>query len=380
MSADFYYPRQGLAATFADNLLGGGIVNYSSGLFLAAPRRTGKSSFLRRDLTPILRERGVAVIYVDLWEDRSRDPSDLLRAGLIAAQQDLAGWVRKATRGLRPKKVSIPGLGDIDFKDPEAVDKATLTELLAKLGDTARSDIALIVDEAQHVRVSPSGKETMFALKAARDAFAQQTVAAENARLILLFTGSDRRKLSELVTSRKAPFYGARIEEFPRLDDGYCRAYVEWLNQRLAEDQQFTAEQLVPIFERLGRRPEMLDDVIQQAVFGAGADQLEQVAQDYFNRLEDSMVEEYHSLDPLERQLVLRIADTEANFRPFTQGTVDMLRHVLDADITTSKIQTAMKNLSDQGLIWSPARGIYEIEDGEFARWLETQDLSEGDE
>jgi len=48
-----------------------------NGLFLAAPRRTGKSTFLQGDLTPALQQAGVEVVYVDLWADTRRDPGTL---------------------------------------------------------------------------------------------------------------------------------------------------------------------------------------------------------------------------------------------------------------------------------------------------------------
>lgn len=50
---------------------------YASGLLLAAPRRTGKSTFLREDLRPLLEEKGALVLYADLWEDRQADPGDV---------------------------------------------------------------------------------------------------------------------------------------------------------------------------------------------------------------------------------------------------------------------------------------------------------------
>lgn len=46
----------------------------SGGLFPAAPRRTGKSTFVRQDLLPELSERGLLVIYEDLWADKAMDP------------------------------------------------------------------------------------------------------------------------------------------------------------------------------------------------------------------------------------------------------------------------------------------------------------------
>jgi predicted AAA+ superfamily ATPase len=37
-----------------------------SGIFIGAPRRTGKTTFMREDLAPALTAMGAYVIYVDL--------------------------------------------------------------------------------------------------------------------------------------------------------------------------------------------------------------------------------------------------------------------------------------------------------------------------
>lgn len=73
-----FIPRPEMASKIADMLSPDPLFGEISGLFLAAPRRTGKSTFLRRDLKPMLEERGQVVLYVDLWADRSVDPAELM--------------------------------------------------------------------------------------------------------------------------------------------------------------------------------------------------------------------------------------------------------------------------------------------------------------
>ena len=70
-----YHPRSALAAVLADALQGKTpFSDAPNGLFLAAPRRTGKSTFLQADLIPELGSREVVAVYVDLWADQHRDP------------------------------------------------------------------------------------------------------------------------------------------------------------------------------------------------------------------------------------------------------------------------------------------------------------------
>ena len=76
------FHRKALAEALVRDLAGESFADYSSGMFLAAPRRTGKSTFLRSDLAPECEARGWLPVYVDLWENREVDPAELI-AGAI---------------------------------------------------------------------------------------------------------------------------------------------------------------------------------------------------------------------------------------------------------------------------------------------------------
>ena len=89
-STPFLFHRPKVAEGIADGLMGQGPFNYGSGLFLAAPRRTGKSTFMREDLMPALAARDVLATYVDLWTDRQRDPASLISDAVKATTS--RGW------------------------------------------------------------------------------------------------------------------------------------------------------------------------------------------------------------------------------------------------------------------------------------------------
>ncbi len=69
------FKRTHLAKAYCDSLEGKGIANASSGLFLAGPRRVGKSTFLIEDLIPEAKARKWLTIYVDLWSNKLADPA-----------------------------------------------------------------------------------------------------------------------------------------------------------------------------------------------------------------------------------------------------------------------------------------------------------------
>ena len=72
---------------------------------MAAPRRTGKSTLLRRDLAPAILETGKFPIIVDLWMDRSRDPSDILRRRICQVLDDLRSSAEKTLDRTRLRRI-----------------------------------------------------------------------------------------------------------------------------------------------------------------------------------------------------------------------------------------------------------------------------------
>ncbi len=371
---DFRFPRTELASRLADDLIGKGPFDYRSGLFLAAPRRTGKSTFLREDLVPALAAREVMTTYVDLWSDRARDPADLIRAAFADAHEAAGGWLRRLVQRIRPRTVSIAGIAEIDLdRAGPPDDGATMTEVLMRLAHRAKSDIALVVDEAQHALSTPAGLNAMFALKAARDAF-NQSRTPNAARLALVFTGSDRNKLSNLVLKRDQPFFGARLQDFPRLEDGYCSAYAAWINPRLHPDQQFDADQLVQAFDIVGRRPELLTDVVQDALTGAGAASVIAAAEARRSLLLSSYAGEFNALPPLQQHLLRALVKEGPELPVFADATLRQLSDALGSPAKASQVQAALDGLRKKELIWTSARGVYAVEDQDMTDWLRTAD------
>ena len=96
----------------------------SSGLFLAAPRRTGKTTFIKEDLIPLLRENGATVIYADLWEDKAVNPSVVIINAIRQAILETDGLVMKAAKSAGLVKFKVGGfemdLGKIGAKDGDS--------------------------------------------------------------------------------------------------------------------------------------------------------------------------------------------------------------------------------------------------------------------
>src|SRR5688572_13681782 len=101
-----HYPRTDLARQLAEAIQGKNIFGDAhNGLFLTAPRRTGKSTFLQSDLKPELERQGLTVVYVDLWSDLQRNPADLICDAIGRALTPHLGMVAKAAKKTRLEQV-----------------------------------------------------------------------------------------------------------------------------------------------------------------------------------------------------------------------------------------------------------------------------------
>ena len=106
------FPRPDYADALADQLLAPSGLHTSvrSGVFLSNIRRVGKSTFLRNELVPELRQRGAIVIYVDLWADVNRAPLDLVLEAVRAQLRTLQGAGHGLLKRVKGASLGAAGL------------------------------------------------------------------------------------------------------------------------------------------------------------------------------------------------------------------------------------------------------------------------------
>lgn len=81
----------------------------ASGLFLAAPRRTGKTTFRREDLIPLLKKNGATVICADLWTQKEKNPAIVISSAIAEAVLATDGLATKAVREIGLTKLKLAG-------------------------------------------------------------------------------------------------------------------------------------------------------------------------------------------------------------------------------------------------------------------------------
>ena len=376
----FLFRRPQIAEGFADALMGRGPFNYGSGLFLAAPRRTGKSTFMREDLIPALTARGVLTTYVDLWADRQRDPASLVSDAVRATLRGLDGWGAKAIRTSGLSKLNIAGALTFDIDKVGQPDGATLTDAFRAIVARTGRPTALIMDEAQQALATEPGVAAMFALKAARDALNQGGGGAvpEGTALLLVFTGSHRDKLSNFVLKRDQPFFGADISDFTKLGRDYADAYTDWINERLATTNRFDKNDVWLAFQALGHRPEMLQKVLRDAALGPAKSSglkadLADGARALRERIWEDYDSEFSSLTAVQKAVLGRLIREGSKFAPFTAASLAAYSAAADKQVTTAEAQAALDALRQKNIVWRNARAAYTLEDQDMAEWFLTR-------
>lgn len=389
MDKDPVFHRPELAARLTAVLLGDDPLSSAgrSGLFLSAPRRTGKSTFLRNDLIPAVEQAGAIAIYVDLWADRTRDPGELITDAIRDTLALQAGKFLTAMRALKRikkagAKAELAGFkGEFGF-ELETVGQpqgTTLVKSFEALHCRVRRPIVFVLDEAQHALASPRGADTLFALKAARDAL---NLASAKPQLAILAIGSARAKIADMVTRKNQPFYGASTETFPPLGEAFINHFSrQLLAHRIAEDRMPRLQELTKAFQMLGSRPEDFRKAIRDALVRPEGDLGEAVlaaAREQRTRIREELRRHLAALNALQRAMVKRIVQTNEEPAPFSKDSIAYYRRETgDSSVTPSTVQKAMDALVTNGFVWRSARGSYALDDTTVAELFYDEDVQE---
>ena len=372
-----HFPREALAQELAAALQGQAVFGDAhNGLFLAAPRRTGKSTFLQADLKPALDAAGAVVAYVDLWADPRRDPGSLIADAIARALAPRLGVVSRAAKAAGLESVTIAGALKIDLSKIGKIDGVTLPDALRTLHEAAKAPVALIVDEAQHELTSDAGEATMSALKSARD----QLNRPGEVNLMLVMSGSDRDKLLRLVNTNGAPFYGSQISRMPPLGQDFIDHVSRLITAQRPELAPVDGATLLQAFESFGHRPQFFMEALGQALSplsglqGVRFEQaVLQAAHERQQADEAQMESEYLALRPLEQAVLWRLLEMGQRFRPYDAEALRFYREKANAKVTVQQAQNALESLRNRypALVWKSARGEYAVDDAAMHRWFE---------
>ena len=369
MFKGFYFERAELAKRLADELTGE--VPFSdapNGLFLAAPRRTGKSVFIKDELGPELERRGIVVIYVDLWEYKDKPPATLVSAKIADAMRDLVSKVLGNVKTLEFMGFKIE-LGKIGTKDGLSFYKAL--DLLRK---KKKQPVALMIDEAQHALTDAEGENMMSALKSARDQMREKGKPG----LLLVMTGSHRDKLSYLLNTTSAPFWGSEIRTLPTLGDEFALFLSREIKKMRHDLLSIRDDNMIKAFRHFGERPQLLLDQIARILPEVGdAEDFDKKLLQAARKRKEKDREEYTKvflmLGKTEQAVLWQMLDKGKEFRPFAKDALEQYSGYTAKKVSALQAQRALENLQNQDppLVWKTTRGDYSLYDLTMAEWYE---------
>nr|WP_315244214.1 ATP-binding protein [uncultured Albidiferax sp.] len=376
-----FFQRHTLAARIALQVLTTDAGSASgSGLFLAAPRRTGKSTFVREDLRPQLEHSGALVLYVDLWADRSADPGAVIVGAVRAELGKHAGVLERLARSAGMDKVSVGGMAFSLDRVGLGAD-ISLSGAFAALSDEVKKPIVLIIDEAQHAISTDSGARALFALKAARD----ELNSTRHHGLRIVATGSNRDKLAMLRAGRDQAFYGAPLVNFPHLD----LQYVQWFCAGAQSIGTLDPAQVYQDFERAGYRPEVLGAALDTLRFdfellpAAAPQRFHDAVSEQMAMSDEQTLRVIRALTPLQSAVLRVLVARGDQYAPFEAATIAAYQAVHDqlegkSRVTTVEVpnvQQALAALQDKALVWRETRGVYALEESTIAELMERSGL-----
>jgi hypothetical protein len=375
-----HFPRPFLAASIAKELMGKTpLSDAHNGLFIAGERRTGKTQFIRLDLKPLLEDLGLLVLYVDLKTNVKLPAVEAVQQVLYQTVQDNLSLVSKMAKSLGLEKIGVPGVLGIDLRSLGKTDGLSLYQVFNLLNKATKKKIVFIVDEAQHALTSEDGEALMWSLKSARD----QMKTEQGSDLMLVMSGSHTDKLTLLLNSPKAPFWGSQVRAMPKLDDEFVRAYAAQIAVNRPEFNTVRGSEMVKAFEHFGRRPQFfVSAVARAAALSQDALQFEQMlvkesqtqAQVDRQRFTDMFI----ALSPLEKAVLERLIVQGKEFKAFDASALAFYAERIKEPksknlpkVTATQVQRAIDSLrdNDEELVWKSSRGEYAIYDQGLIVW-----------
>lgn len=370
-----YFSRLPLALQLVETLQGKtSFSDAPNGLFLTAPRRTGKSTFLQIDLKSALEKKGIVVVYVDLWADQKRSPGHLIADAVSRTPLNLhQEFLAKTGKAARHDRTMVRPRTDSSIADK--THDFTLTDALRALHEAAQAPIALIVDEAQHALTSLEGENAMTALKSARD----QLNRPGEVNLMIVMSGSDRDKLLRLVNVNTTPFYGSQVQRMPELGADFIAHATQSITAQYPHLNNVNQAILLQAFSLFGHRPQFFINALGQVLNaqsyqgeGFESSLLEYARQQ--RQDDEALMESYYlALKPLEQVILWRLLAQGSRFRPYDAEALTFYNTKINDRVTVSRVQKTLEGMRERqpSLLWKSVRGEYAVDNIAMHHWYQ---------
>ena len=338
----------------------------ASALTFFAPRRMGKTEFLRKDITPVAEAKGWKVFYFSFLDADATAAQSFAQAlaafakgdGLLAKVGKALGRVDKVTGGAAGVQAGV------ELRGAEADDIKAVIQRLAK----GQGKTLLLLDEVQAL-ANPSHKTFVAALRTALDMH-KETVK-------VIFTGSSREGLRRMFSQANAPFFhfGQNLP-FPQLNRDFTD-HLTAVFQRTTT-RTIDPDSLWQCFVDMGHVPQLARSLVERLALNPtlSVEAAKTALIEEINHNRDYL-SDWSRCSALERILLSMIAASTGAFEPYGVSTREALAKSLGVpEVPVPTVQSALRSLTRRALIFKPeGRSSHEIEDPMFREWLLTEQL-----
>lgn len=343
-----------------------------SNITLFAPRRQGKTQFVRHELLPAAREFGWLAARVDLWRNRAHPELGLVEGleALAAAQRTSA--MRKSLRLTKVKAAAkVAGVelgGEWELVAPPVpAAEATLENRLASAlhALAAKADhTILVLDEFQALAKSKQPNFIAAFRTAAQDL---------EGRLTLFYTGSSRADLNAMFRKSKAPlFQSAQPLQLPDLGRGFVQSRADYLMD--VADLEIDVDALERVFLAIDSTPLFLNEIVVDMLAANSTDMPAAIVRWLEDKRENEFEARFNALRKLDVAVALWLATPGERSVYTAEARLFYAQSLASSErlrMDTPDIQNAVRRLTKAEVIEpTGATGEYEHVDRGFLIFL----------
>jgi hypothetical protein len=362
----WHYPRTELA----QRLLGVLDSGAAKAVTIFAPRRTGKSEFLLKDLGPLAERKGHRVVYISFWQAQLAPVATLL----YALEKSLEGGslidrIMRMAQRVAPKlalSAPLPGgtakveidLTALGTKPPPDI-LLYLDDLLGRVG-AGRKPAILMFDEVQELARDKANAGLIATLRTSLDTRSEQLRA--------VFTGSSQQGLRAMFDHRSAPFFHFATQmAFPALDVSFADHCLEQFHR--ASGRHLDRQAALSAFEVLERMPETFRQLLNELILRPDLE-LESALEHLRLQLAErrGFPQAWLSFKPVQRAVVHALAMGVR--KPYAEASLRAMAAQMDGTVpTTRQVQAALRKLHKDGVV-DKLSDQWVLADPEFATWI----------
>lgn len=365
MTDPWHFPRPAVAREFLA-VFDAGAANTLS---LFAPRRSGKTEFLRNDLATWAEKGGYRVVYVSFWKLPLAPAAALLhelhgalsRRALLERVADF--WSTPVSKlKLSGDLAGGKGAIELDLTDDSAQSAKELFSVLDRLLGrlTRRQRLLLLLDEVQELALPAN--DVFFK-------FLRTQLDVNKERLFAVLTGSSMTGLARLFGPRTAPFYRFGIEKsLPPFDHAFVDHMLNAFYR--ATRRKLERGAALKVFDAMQRQPAFREVVAaltahpQWDLADAHADYRRRVAAD------SGYVRTWNELSEFDRAVLRLVAAGEKS--PYSRSALKRLGTAVSTrEATTVQVQSSLRRLTSKRLVMRDDEAkTYLVEDEQFSAWV----------